>query len=152
MNSLPTKSLLFGWHDAHPVVLGKLILEAFGKESLEWESQALRQSIIKELGAKSISVVNWQKIEAFRSLLVSSSCWEAWEVFENIILALNNVIPDPTTLQKCSIAQLLNGVNIVNKIRKETWSEEVYKYIGACAMDQGVHLATKPIGRCLSLR
>ena len=143
--NIPPISLFFGWHDAHPAVLGNLLLRNFGLDMLEWEAEALQQSIKKDLGVLSISNSNWQKIQAFRTLLNTVSAWSEWEIFENIILAFNNIIPNPEVLQKCSVAQLLCGVTIINSIREYEWQEDIHKYIAACAIEQGITWLPEPL-------
>lgn len=136
----------FSWHDAHPVALGMVLLKKYGLEFLEWDGDALYVSILDDFKATSISDQNWQKIQAFRTLLLSSAPWHEWEVFENIIQALNNNMPDPDVTQRCTVAQLLAGVDMINSIRDdEPWNEEIWKYVAACAVDQGILFLPEPL-------
>ncbi len=145
-SKIPKLNLFFGWHDAHPTVLGTLLIRELGPEMLDWESDVLRSSIKDVFRANSIAALNWQKIQAFRAILQATSVWYEWEIFEKIILALNNVMPTPASVQKCSVAQLWNGVNIINEIRGgETWSEDIHKYVAACALDQGITWLPEPL-------
>jgi hypothetical protein len=73
------------------------------------------------------------------------SPWTEWEIFEKIIQALNNNIPDHSVLQKCSVSQLMAGVDMLNEIREEPFSWEVERYIAACAIDAGVTYLPEPL-------
>jgi len=135
----------FSFHDAHPIALGMVCMEKFGVEWFEWSPEALRHAILKEFKATSISEHNWQKIQAFRTLLLVTSPWSEWEVFENIIQALNNNVPDIHLTQVCTLSQLMAGVDTINQIRDEEFGDEVEGYVAACAMDAGVTFLPEPL-------
>lgn len=136
----------FSWHDAHPVALGMVLLKRYGPEFVEWDGDALYSDILDDFKATSISDQNWQKIQAFRTLLLSSAPWHEWEVFENVVQALNNNMPDPEITQRCTVAQLLAGVEMINDIRDdEPWGEEIWKYVAACSLDQGIPWVPEPL-------
>lgn len=136
----------FSYHDAHPVALGMVLMEKFGTDWFDWEPEALHSEVISTFKATSISEHNWQKIQAFRTMLQASSPWTEWEAFENVIQALNNNVPDIYVLQGCSLSQLMAGVDIMSQTRKEGFSEEVYGYIAACAIEDGVTFLPTPLG------
>lgn len=135
----------FSYHDAHPVALGMVLIEKFGYEWLEWDSEVLKDEIIRSFRATSISDQNWQKIQAFRTLLLVTTPWAEWDVFENVILALNNVVPNPDIVQKCSVSQLLAGADIMNQIRDEKFGLEICGYAASCAIDDGVLWLPSPL-------
>lgn len=135
----------FSYHDAHPIALGMVLVEKFGYEWLEWDAEVLKDEIIKSFKATSVSDQNWQKIQAFRSLLLVISPWTEWDIFEKIILSLNNVIPIPDVVQKCSISQLMAGVDIMDQIREEPITPDVCGYIASCAIDEGVTWLPDPL-------
>jgi hypothetical protein len=136
----------FSYHDAHPIALGMVVLERFGPEALDWEHDTLRREIVEDFNATSVSDHNWQKIQAFRTLLLATSPWQEWEVFENVIQALNNNIPDPEMVQRCSVAQIMAGVDIINEIRSEPFGVDVARYVAACAIENGVTYLPDPLG------
>jgi hypothetical protein len=72
-------------------------------------------------------------------------CWAEWNIFEKIIQALNNNVPRFDISQRCTLAQLMAGVDIVDTIRKEKYGEEIQKYIAACSIDQGVVYLPSPL-------
>lgn len=135
----------FSYHDAHPIALGMVVLERFGPEAVEWEAEALKTEIIKSFKATSISDHNWQKLQAFRAILLATSPWSEWEVFENVMQAFNNNIPNPEIVQRCTVAQLMAGVDIMNEIREEEFHPEVERYISACAIEDGITCLPGPL-------
>lgn len=136
---------LFAWHDAHPVAMMMVLLEKFGHEWLTWEPEALRNEIITTFRATSISETNWNKIQAIRTLMMSIDFWEHWEVFEKVIQALNNNIPRFDVMQRCTVAQLMAGIDMVSDIRKEPFGREIEYYVAGCAVDQGITHLPEPL-------
>jgi hypothetical protein len=135
----------FSYHDAHPVALTMVLMEKFGTEWFEWEPETLQPEILTTFKATSISEHNWQKIQAVRSLTNAIGFWKEWHIFEKIVQALNNNVPRFDIAQRCTVAQLMAGVDIVGSIRNETYSDEVERYIAACSMDEGITYLPPPI-------
>jgi len=136
----------FSYHDAHPVALVLVLMEKFGADWFEWEADTLRSEILATFRATSISEHNWQKIQAARTLTTTMGFWKEWHIFEKIIQALNNNVPRFDITQRCTVAQLMAGVDIANTIRKEEYEDEIHRYIAACALDEGVTYLPAPIG------
>jgi len=135
----------FSYHDAHPVAMCMALLEKFGPDWFLWEGDTLRREIIETFKASSISEHNWQKLQAVRTLATTGGYWVEWEIFEKVIQALNNNIPRFDIGQRCTIPQLMAGVDMANQIRDETYSDEVLRYIAACAIDSGVTYLPEPL-------
>lgn len=135
----------FAWHDSHPVALSMVLMEKFGHEWILWEAPTLKTEILKTFKATSVSEHNWNKIQAVRTLLSSISFWHQWEAFEKIVQSLNNNVPDFYIMQKCSVAQLMAGVDIASQIRSELFGEEVDKYVSSCALDEGITYLPPPL-------
>jgi len=135
----------FSYHDAHPVALTMVLLEKFGAEWFVWEADALKEEILRTFNATSISEHNWQKIQAVRTLTETVGFWEEWHIFEKIIQALNNNVPRFDIAQRCSLSQLMAGVDIAETIRKRKYGEEIEKYVSACAIDEGVIYLPSPL-------
>ncbi len=148
---------LFAWHDAHPVTLFLVLLKRYGPDFLTWDAQALRESIVEDFKATGISFLNWQKIEAVRTVLLATSPWTEWEVFEKVVQALNNNEVDVEVVQHCPVSRLMVGVDIMgqldsdpripDKMNPETpsWSAEVMGYIAACAVEDAVTFLPEPL-------
>lgn len=135
----------FSFHDAHPVALTLVLMEKFGADWMEWEPDTLKQEILTTFKATSISEHNWQKIQAVRTLVNTVGFWNEWHIFEKVIQALNNNVPRFDMTQRCTLAQLMAGVDIANTIRREKYGEEPQKYIAACALDEGVIYLPPPL-------
>lgn len=135
----------FSFHDAHPVALTLVLMEKFGSEWLEWEPDTLKREILTTFRATSVSEHNWQKIQAVRVLTSTMGYWLEWHIFEKIIQALNNNVPRFDITQRCTMPQLMAGVDIANTIRRETYGEEIQRYVSACALDEGVVYLPTPL-------
>jgi hypothetical protein len=136
----------FGYHDAHPVALVMSLLGQFDTDWVDWEPDTLRKEILTTFEAPSISPHNWEKIQAARTLMTASTYWNEWHVFEKINQALNNNIPVFDISQRCTVAQLMAGVDIASQIREEPFDEdEVGRYIACCALDEFIVYLPPPI-------
>jgi hypothetical protein len=63
--------------------------------------------------------------------------------------ALNNNIPDFQILQKPSVPQLMNSVDIATMVRNdEEFIQEVQGFVAAAMVEEGVFYAPKPIAFC----
>jgi hypothetical protein len=135
----------FNYHDAHPIGLMMVLIEKFKIHWMAWEPETVQQEVIKSFKATGISNHNWQKLQAIRTLVHAVGFWEEWHTFEKVIQALNNNVPRFDITQRCTLAQLMAGVDIANTIRRETFSDEVVRYIAACALDDGVVYLPPPL-------
>ena len=143
--SLEPITRFFSYHDAHPVALTMALMEKFNVEWLEWEPETLKQEILTTFRATSISEHNWQKIQAVRTLTQTVGFWSEWHIFEKVIQALNNNVPRFDITQRCTMAQLMAGVDIANQVRKEDFGDEIERYVAACAIEEGVTYLPAPV-------
>lgn len=135
----------FNYHDAHPVGLMMVLMEKFGVEWFEWEPETLRTEVIESFKSTGISVHNWQKIQAVRSLVLTVGFWTEWHIFEKVIQAINNNVPRFDITQRCTAAQLMAGVDIANTVRKEKFGDEIARYVAACLLDEELTYAPPPL-------
>lgn len=135
----------FSYHDAHPIALVMVLMKEFEHDWFDWASEALKQEILTSFKATSVSEHNWQKIQAARTLMVATGFWAEWEVFEKVAQAFNNNVPTFDVLQRCSLGQLMVGIDISQQLRQEDFSDEVKRYIACCAVDQGVSYLPAPL-------
>src|SRR5688572_10990085 len=135
----------FSFHDAHPVALMFVLMEKFGTTWLTWEPETLKREILTTFRATSVSEHNWQKIQAVRVLTSTVGFWNEWHIFEKIIQALNNNVPRFDITQRCTMSQLMAGVDIANTIRNESYGDEIQRYVAACALDEGVTYLPAPL-------
>lgn len=135
----------FAYHDAHPIALSMALMEKFGHQWIIWESDTLKSEILATFKATSVSEHNWNKIQAVRTLLLAIPFWVDWEVFEKVIQAFNNNVPRFDIMQRCSLAQLMAGVDIANQLREEVFGREIVYYTAACAIEEGVTYLPSPL-------
>lgn len=139
-----TKSNLFSHPEAHPYVLDLSLIKTFNLDWFSWEPETVFQEIQSTFNT-SIADVNKNKIMATMTLHVIDTAWDHWEVFEGTIQALNGVIPNPRYMNPCDIPFLLAGVDIINELRQEEFSDEVGRYIAACFLNEEVSYAPPPL-------
>jgi len=140
------RKTLFVHHDTHPVVYDVALLKEYGVEWFEWEAPTLWSEILRDFKVPSISDHAKTKIQAVKTLHISESFWTEWEVFGWITQALNNNIPDWQTMQRPSIGQMLNAIDIATMVRAgETFSSEVAGYMASCFLDEGVLYAPEEL-------
>jgi hypothetical protein len=142
-----TSKSLFSHPDTHPVVLDLALLKQFKLEWFSWLPETLFSEIERSFGT-SIAEVNRLKILAAQTLHVTDVFWEAWEVFEKTIMALNGVIPIPSTIQPPDLSLLFAGIDIAKGIRVEKFSDEVASYCAAIFLFENVHYAPEPLSFC----
>lgn len=156
---------VFGHHDAHPLLLDALLLDRYGPLWLDWEPETIWSEISDDF-KQAVSVHNRNKIQAIKLCHLVDTPWTNWEVFVLVAQAFNNNVPNFRLLQRPTIAQILNTLFIMNKIRGKdevSLSDEVVRFIVACFLDEGVvyihpdvgvnyaqALASRPRYRCKS--
>lgn len=147
---LPTSSLkfskdtMFTYEYTHPVVLDLLCMKHFGHEWLSWIAETIIQEIKKTFN-QEISRVNFSKLMAVKTLHIVDTYWEEWEVFEKINVALNGVPVSVGIVQGLDTINLMNGIEIANTVRKETFNEEIARFTAACLIHDDIHYAPPPL-------
>lgn len=139
-----SKETIFTYEYTHPAVLDVVCLSKFGHEWYGWLGETIAQEIKLSFNT-NVSRVNWSKLMAVKTMHVVDTYWEEWEVFEKITNALNGVPPTIGVVQGLDTNQLINGVEIANMIRKETFNEEIARYVAACLLHDHVHYAPPPV-------
>jgi len=132
-----SKRNLLAHHDAHPFVLDLLLLKSFGTDYYAWDAKTI-WSELQSMFSTTVSDMNKNKIEAMRTLHITDSPWRSWQVFEKVVQALNNNIPQFDITQRCSLPQLWNAVGIMGTTRNEPFQEEVPPYVAAVLLDEDV--------------
>jgi len=144
-----TKKNLFVHHDTHPVVFDVALLAQYDLDWILWLPQTLWQEVKRDFHVPSISDHTRAKIQALRTIHINEWFWTRWEVFCWITQALNNNMPDFQVIQKPSVAQIMNAVDIADMVRSgEEFSQEVQGWVASCLVDEGVFYAPKPIAFC----
>lgn len=135
---------LFTHQDAHPVALQLSLLRAFGQEWVDWEPETLWAEI-QRVFKSQISELARNKVQAIKTVLVSSGPWEDWQVFEKVMQALNGVIPKWEFMQAPNIEQLYAGIDILSALRKGEFSDEVKLYMAAAVLNDDVIFVPPPL-------
>lgn len=140
---------IFVHHDTHPVTFDIALLQRYGADWFGWEASTLWREIRDDFRVPSISDHAKAKIQAIRTLHINEWFWTKWEVLCWVTQALNNNIPDFQVLQKPSIAQLINAVDIATMVRSdEEFSLELQGFVAAAVLDESVFYAPAPIAFC----
>lgn len=135
---------LFTHHDAHPVVLDFALLKAFGPQWFGWDTTTVFQEI-QRVFSSQISEHSRAKIQAIKTLHLVDTPWTSWQVFEKVIQALNNNVPRWELMQAPSLEQLYAGIDIIEEIRQEDFSDEVKQYMAAAVLNEDVFFVPPPL-------
>jgi hypothetical protein len=136
-------------HDTHPVVYDVALLREYGVDWFTWEAETLWKEIKEDFHVPSLSDHARTKVQAIKTLHINEWFWTKWEVFCWITQSLNNNIPDFQVLQKPSISQLLNAVDIATMVRDdEEFTPELQMFVAAAVVGEGVFYAPDPVTFC----
>lgn len=81
------------------------------------------------------------KLLAFAALHKTRGFWESFYIFEDIVQALNGIIPAPDVLQGCTPEQIWYALEIAHEILPEReFAPEILKYIEFMFNDDGVYI------------
>jgi hypothetical protein len=81
------------------------------------------------------------QVLALATLHKTRGFWENYNVFEDIVQALNGIIPNPTVLQGCSPEQMWFALDIAHNMYPDReFSVEVLKYIEFMFNESGVYI------------
>jgi len=144
-----TNRNFFVHHDTHPVVFDIALLKQYQADWFEWEASTLWKEIGEDFRVPSISDHAKTKIQAIKTLHINEWFWNKWEVFCWVTQALNNNIPDFQVMQKPSVAQLINAIDIATMVRSdEEFSLEMQGFVAAAVVEEGILYAPSPIAFC----
>lgn len=144
-----TRKNLFVHHDTHPVVFDLILLQQYQESWFTWEAETLWKEIKEDFRVPSISDHSKAKIQAVKTLHINEWFWTKWEVFCWVTQALNNNVPDFQVIQKPSIPQILNSVEIATLVRKgETFGPESQMFVASAFVDDSVFYAPEPVAFC----
>jgi hypothetical protein len=132
-----TKKGAFSGKESHPLLLDLLMIKEFGPDYLGWEADTCWQEILKTFGT-NISETNKNKLQAVRTCHVSDRPYDAWNIFEKVAVAFSGATPLFGTLQKPSLHVCAAALETMSHIKDAKPSDEVYRYIAAIMLDDGV--------------
>jgi len=139
---------LLTYQGTHPLVLDLYLVQNFGPEYYEWEPETLWTEAMRVSQAPNVSEVNRNKIQAVRTVHLTDTTFQRWEVFEKIIAALNGIVPRFNVMQQPDLGQLMFGVDVMSQLRGGKFSEEIARYTASCLLTDGICYAPKPIHFC----
>lgn len=118
----------------------KLVLDQSMPEGwATWEPEALWAEIERVHGTRPIEEVA-NKINAIKTLLTTELYYIDATVFENMILAANDLMVQPSSFQMCSPEELVYGIRAFRPIetRPQSWGREIAAYVNACCQFYGL--------------
>lgn len=137
---------LFQQPEAHPVVLDLVLLKKYGPEWMDWEAETLVWRIPKDFRTSGVSDLTLDKIQAIKTLHVSTNFWLKWEVFNWCLHPFNNLYPDFQMMQVPSTAQVMIAVWVASVVRSDvSWSEEVLAFMKTACRHDGIFYPPKPL-------
>jgi hypothetical protein len=80
--------------------------------------------------------MNSQKLAAYKASKTTIGPWADLEVFENVGLAFNNKPPNFQLRQPLTVAECAVTVDSLRQCRVVTFTEDVKRYIAACAAEE----------------
>lgn len=123
-------SALYKDPDAHPLVLLLMVLDRYGPDSMDWDPEVLRATLMRD--AYVVSGANWTKLMAARVLIMSPSPWRQWEVFHWTARGLAGLPPNFSFLEQPELGHLFVCADLATIIdpKRET-AVEVDKFVAA---------------------
>lgn len=136
---------IFRHPEAHPVVLGLLLLRRYGIDYLTWSYETLERHIPMDFGIDQISILNGAKIQAIRTLQLTDAPWLRWEVFNWTLHPCCNQLPDFQIIQVPTTAMIAVAIDTMARVRQDVqFSDEVRAFMQQAMHFDGVHVAVPP--------
>jgi hypothetical protein len=110
------------------------------------EVELLEPDTLRQL-YPDLSEEEFNKTMALKVLKHTHHFWENFYSFEDITLALNDVVPDFSVIEGCTPEQLWYAVQLAEQIRPNMeYSEEVQLYIKYNCNEAGVYIYPPQVG------
>jgi hypothetical protein len=110
------------------------------------EDDVLEPDTLRQL-YPDLSEEEFNKTMALKVLKHTRQFWENFYAFEDITLALNDIVPDFTKLDGCTPEQIWYAVQLADQIRPGLeYSKEVQLYIKFMCNDAGVFIYPPQVG------
>jgi len=139
-----TEGRVFEDPNAHPLILYLLCMKYLDESWPTWISDTILMEIERIFAVKTLPE-NFNKLQAAKTLHASDTFWEEWEIFKNIVLALNGEPLSLQTIHAPHTAQIMNALEIANLIRAQEYNEEIARFVAACLLHDDVHYAPPPM-------
>ena len=138
---------LFDSPDANAIALGAACDLKFGPEWLTWEIRTIRDEL--SMQGHNIDELVSQKLAAYKVCKTTIGPWTDVTIFENVGMLFNNRIPNVEIHQPMSVAECAVTVECLRMCRIVTFTEEVKKYIAACAAATEFMYLPDPLSFCM---
>lgn len=149
---MPTTINLFQHPDAHPFVLDLALMRKYGPEWMQWEPETLEGRVTQDFNTRTLSQLNFDKLQAVKTLHLVDLFWERWTVFAPCAQALSGVPPDFRVMQMLTVPQLLIAVDVAAKLRTDLeYSLEVKKFMEVCHVTDGMTCPIAPLDSIIEL-
>ena len=128
--------LLYKDPDAHPLVLLLMVLDRYGPDSMDWDPEVLRVTMMRD--SLQVSGTSWAKLMAARVLTASPSPWRQWHVHHWCARALGGHAPNFTYLEEPELGHLIVAADLM-KIVDPTRAigDEIAKFVAATLRHAG---------------
>lgn len=120
----------------HLLTISIMLTNAFGPEFLTWDFTALREECEEKWG--TIGPLTWQQIMALVVLHAHEGFWKEWEIFENVVAAINGEYPIFSYVQPPEPEEIAIALATAKKVDDHEYSEEVKDYIVAACLNDGM--------------
>jgi hypothetical protein len=122
-----------GWYS-------QTLIKKYDRLWFEWEPETLWSTIEKDFNT-AVSELTRNKINAAKLIYLTDAFWKEWHVFEKVVQAFTDHIPDFFSVEPPSPAEVAWGVYEVNRMRPNiTFSEEVASYVQGICKEAGLVL------------
>lgn len=143
--STVTASNLLQHRESHPYVLDLALLKRYGPEWFGWEHETLELRTGQDFAAP-VGALNYEKLQAVKTLHYVDTFWTNWEVFAPCAMALNDLFPDFEMMQVPTVAQCAVAIAISKLIREDVpWSDEMKLYLESVHRFNSVLCPTAPL-------
>ncbi len=133
--------------NTHPLILYLICEKFLDKDWKTWITDTIVQEISTKFSVEIIAL-NINKLMAAKTLYISDTFWDEWEIYKNIVLALNDQPLSLQTIVAPNTAYIMNAVEIANSVRKQDFDQEIARFTAACLMYDDVHYAPPPLDFC----
>lgn len=121
-----------------PEVYDKVLQDAFGSEWRTWLPETTWVEIKRHFGVDPSYEVR-TKINAIRIYLTTDKFFTDAPVFENIVLAVNDMFVDPATMQLASPEEIIYALRCLKPLRPApALSKEVIGYVDVACRNVGL--------------
>jgi len=142
-----TKKSAFTHKHTHPLLLDLLLIRRFKVDYLEWEPETCWAEIQQEFGT-TVSDLNRTKIQATKTCHLVDMPYERWNLFEKVAVSFSGLTPKFDLIQKPTPHACAFAVDTMSQIRDKKISDEVYRYIAAVLLADGICYAPSPLDPC----